>query len=192
MLTMLPTRRWGVPAILAALLLRPLQLVAAQPPQVAQEYDLKAAFLFNLAKFVRWPGTKFDQPDSPLVIGVRGGDALERFSRVLQGKTIDKHKISVRPLERIEDAGPCQVVFISRSEQGRLGEWVQAAKNATALTVGETPDFLDQGGMIQFSIESEQLRLEIDERCVRKAGIDITASALSTLINKGIAKVRKS
>src|SRR5689334_3654094 len=87
---------WGLLAALAICLCREHDVRGADVPPVAQEYDLKAAFLFNLTKFVRWPATKFEQPDSPLVIGIRGDEALERFARVLDGKAIDKHKITVQ------------------------------------------------------------------------------------------------
>ena len=166
------------------------ELCGAQLPQVAQEYDLKAAFLFNLAKFVRWPAPKFEAESAPVLIGVRGDDALDRFDRVLRDKLIDKHKIVVQRLERLEDVKACHILFISRSGNNQLAEWMEAGKSAAVLTVGETQQFLEQGGMIQFSIESEQLRLEINEQCARQAGLTIMANALSTLVNKGIAKVR--
>src|SRR5690242_13270480 len=166
------------------------ELRAAQLPQVAQEYDLKAAFLFNLVKFVRWPAPKFEADTSPLLIGVRGDEALDRFERLLHNKLIDKRKIVVQHLERIEEVKACHVLFVSRAESERAAEWIEAGKSAAVLTVGETQQFLDQGGMIQFSTESEQLRLEINEQCARQAGLNIMANALSTLVNKGIAKVR--
>jgi hypothetical protein len=181
---------WAGPAVLTLCLCQTLELTGAELPQVAQEYDLKAAFLFNLTKFVRWPPAKLNQPDSPLIIGIRGEDALERFARVLQGKTIDKHKLTIQRLERVEDVRSCQVVFISRSEKERLADWTEAGKSAAVLTVGEAQQFLEQGGMIRFSIESEQLRLEINEQCAHQAGVNIMANALSTLVNKGIAKIR--
>lgn len=162
----------------------------AQLPQVAQEYDLKAAFLFNLVKFVRWPAPKFQGEASPLLIGVRGADAGDRFERLLRNKLIDKRQVIVQPLERIEQVKACHVLFISRAENNGAAEWIEAGKAAAVLTVGETQEFLDQGGMIQFAIESEQLRLEINEQCARQAGLNIMANALSTLVNKGIAKVR--
>src|SRR5690348_12856820 len=98
------------------------ELSGAQLPQVAQEYDLKAAFLFNLAKFVRWPEAKFGAESAPLLIGVRGDDALDRFDRVLRDKLIDKHRIVVQRLERLEDVKACHILFISRSENDRLAE----------------------------------------------------------------------
>src|ERR1035441_8081084 len=62
----------------------------------ADEYSLKAAFLYNLAKFLDWPPDKFQQDDSPLVIGVDGDGAFERFSAVVKDKTIAKHRVEVR------------------------------------------------------------------------------------------------
>lgn len=185
-----PLRQVLVASLLAMALWQVHLLAAAEPPRVAAEYDLKAAFLFNLAKFIRWPAAKFEHEDSPLVIGIRGDEALDRFSRLLGEKAIDQHKIQIKAIAQIEELRSCHVIFLSRAEKDDLAQWVAAGNSASALTVGETTDFLQQGGMIQFALASGELRLEINEQCTRQAGINITANALATLVNKGIAKVR--
>ena len=191
MSTMTQHLQFGLAVLLAFATCQSLRLGAAEPPRVADEYELKAAFLFNLAKFVRWPAAKFAGEDSPLVVGVRGEEALERFARVLRDKAIDKHKIQIKSLSQLEDLPGCHVLFLSRSEKESAARWLEALKNAGALTVGETPEFLQQGGMVQFELESGQLRLEINEQRTREAGLNIMANALSTLVNKGIARIKK-
>jgi hypothetical protein len=186
----MPPFRPLLAALLAAGLCQVANAIAAEPPRVAEEYDLKAAFLFNLAKFVQWPPVKFAQEDSPLVIGVRGDEAFDRFGRLLGNKVIGKHKLVVRRLESTEDLRSCHILFLSRSEKEPLEGWAEAGKGAGALTVGETEKFLEQGGMIQFSLEAQELRLQINAQCVQRGGLTITANALSALVNKGIAKVR--
>lgn len=181
---------------LAALLLcgglfGPLPSQAASPQLSADEYGLKAAFLYNLAKFIDWPAAKFTEEDCPLVIGVIGQEALERFSAVVRDKMIDKHKVTVRLLAGEEEIKTCHILFITRSQKQRVAEMVEAASKAAVLTVGETDKFLEAGGMIRFYLESDNLRLEINDPAIRSAGLSIKANALSALINKGIAKLRK-
>jgi hypothetical protein len=170
------------------LCLAPAKVLCA--PRVANEYDLKAAFVFNLVKFIEWPAAKFSAENSPLIIGVIGDEALDHFTRAFQEKSINQHKLLVRRLDPATNAPECHVLFISRTEQQRASEMAKAGCHAQALTVGETDQFLELGGMIGFRLESDELRLEINDRCVHEAGLQITASALSALVNKGIAKIR--
>ena len=160
-------------------------------PRVANEYDLKAAFIFNLAKFIQWPAGRFAREDSPLVIGVVGDAALDRFTRTLQDRTIDKHKLVVRRVEQPKELPECHLLFISRTGERQVADLVEASRTEKVLMVGETDQFLELGGMILFTLESDELRLQINDRRIRSAGLNITASALSALVNKGIARIRE-
>ena len=186
----LPGLRTALAMLLAGGLCQSTELSAAEPPAVAEEYDLKAAFLFNLAKFVQWPPEKFAGEESALIIGIRGVEAVDRFTRLLRSKTIGKRKLIVQRLTNLAELPSCHIVFVCRSEKEDPARWTEAGKLAGALTVGETQQFLEQGGMIQFAMESQELRLEINEQCARKAGLTIMANVLATLVNKGIAKIR--
>lgn len=157
----------------------------------ADEYSIKAAFLYNLAKFVDWPPGKFGAHDSPLIIGVVGEAGFERTRAVVKDKLIERHKVVVRLVASNEEVKDCHILFVTRSTKQNISEMVIAAHNAAVLTVGETDQFLDSGGMIRFYAESENLRLEINDDAVHRAGLSIKANALSALINKGIAKLKK-
>jgi hypothetical protein len=155
------------------------------------EYSLKAAFLYNLAKFLDWPPDKFARADSPVIIGVEGPEACEKFSAMVGGKMIARHMVLVRLIKTDADIRECHILFITRSESESTGEICNVANKAAVLIVGETDKFLDSGGMIRFYLEADNLRLEIDNEAIRRQGLNIKANALSTLINKGIAKLRK-
>jgi len=157
----------------------------------ADEYSLKAAFIYNLARFVDWPGARFHTEDCPLIIGVAGDGAFEKIRAVVAHKTIGRHDIIVRPVATKQDAEACHVLFFSRAQKDGISDLVTAAAASAVLTVGETDNFLESGGMIRFYIESESIRLVIDEAAIRRAGVAINANALSTLINKKIARLRK-
>jgi hypothetical protein len=165
--------------------------LAAETQLTADEYGLKAAFLYNLAKFVDWPPSKFKQDDAPLVIGVTGQDAFDRAKAIIRDKTIEKHKVVIRLLASEAEIPDCHILFLTRSQKQRAAEMVNAANKAAVLTVGETEEFLEAGGMIRFYIVADNLRLEIADESVRAAGLNIKATALSTLINKAIARLRK-
>lgn len=164
---------------------------AATAQLTADEYGLKGAFLYNLAKFVDWPSEKLKADDAPFVVAVAGPGALDRIAAVVRDKLIEKHKVVFRLLRDETEIGDCHILFITRSQKDRVPEMVSAANRAGVLTLGETDNFLEVGGMIRFYLESDNLRLEIDDSTVRQAGLSIKANALSALINKGIARLRK-
>jgi hypothetical protein len=149
------------------------------------EYQIKAAFLFNFAKFVQWPASAFPEPASPVVIGVLGrndfGDALER---TLHGKLIDTHPVLLKMFNTVAEVTNCHVLFISTSEKGRLDKTIAGLKGLNVLTVGEMDEFLSAGGMINFVLQDNRIRFEINNDAADKAGLKISSKLLSLAIHK--------
>lgn len=166
----------------ALLLAAPWARASARAPT---EYEVKAAFLFNFAKFVSWPATAFPSPQAPLVIGVLGenpfGAELARLAADVrvQGRFLEvKHAASVASLQG------CHVIFISGSERERLPQIVGALTQARArsLTVGESDNFLRDGGMIRFVVEQNRVRFEISAEAAAAAGLGISSKLLSLAV----------
>lgn len=103
---------------MAACLLAPL--VSAQAAAL-QEYEVKAVFLFNFTQFVDWPPAAFPDAQAPLTIGVLGDDPFGDFlDETVRGEKSNSRPIVIRRYRRVEEVGPCHVLFISRSESHRL------------------------------------------------------------------------
>ena len=155
-------------------------LGAGARAQEANEYQVKAAFLYNFAKFVEWPPQAFKNPSDPIVIGVLGqnpfGDAL---ARAVAGKALGGRAFQVREISNAQQAAGCQIVFISSSERKRLGALLLGIGNAAVLTVGETDNFAAAGGIINFKIDGGSVRLQINVEAARKAQLRISAKLLS-------------
>src|SRR2546428_9163782 len=109
---------WAFAAVTLAVLLPATGLGAAQPQRtVTQEYDLKAAFLFNFAQFVEWPAEAFAEDKSPFVIGVLGDDPFgSSLDEILAGEIIRNRPLIVRRYPAVEQADSCQIPFLSSSE----------------------------------------------------------------------------
>jgi hypothetical protein len=169
-------------ATLIACLSLALLLPADASAQESQpsEYQVKAAFLFNFAKFVEWPPETFAGATSPLVVGILGdspfGGDLER---TIQNKTINNRLIVVKSLHSLAEATNCQVLFISTSEKKRLAEIFDGLHGASVLTVSETDGFTEAGGMINFVWEGKKIRFEINNDAARKANLKINSKLLS-------------
>lgn len=164
--------------LVAFLLLLAAFQTAAAPAQEAPEYDVKAAFLYNFTKFVEWPPAAF--PDSAFRVCVLGDDPFGKSLKNLTGQEVAGRKLQVlvfREHERIRTED-CNVLFISRSERGRLPEILSGVQDSPVLTVADTRGFLEDGGVINFTLEGSKVRFEISQEAADRAGIKISSKLM--------------
>jgi hypothetical protein len=151
----------------------------AQAP-VADEYPVKAAFLFNFAKFVEWPSDAFKGNDDPFAICVMGqnpfGGALEE---IVRDKTVANRGFVVRGVSSAQQASKCQIVFVTASERKRFHSLLEELKGHSVLTVGEAEDFTANGGVINFKLKDARVRIEIDTGAAERAKLRISSKLLS-------------
>jgi YfiR/HmsC-like len=142
------------------------------------EYQVEAVYLLNFAKFVEWPATALP-PESTFNICVLGqypfGAALER---TIAGESIDGHKVLVQRISRPQDATGCRILFISLSEETRLPEILKTVYKSSVLTVSNVPKFSQQGGMIQFVMEANKVRFEVNLSSAERAGLTLSSELL--------------
>ena len=148
------------------------------------EYQIKAAFLFNFAKFVEWPPAAFAEATSPMVIGILGENPFrDDLERTIRGKTINNRPLVIKEFRSPAEATNCHVLFISTSEKQRLPEILKSLHGTSVLTVGETDRFIETGGMINFVAEGNKIRFQINEVAAKSAGLKIS-SKLSSLASR--------
>jgi len=164
--------------------LSPVSIAQANPPG---EYELKAAFLFNFAKFIDWPRGSFASPQSPFTICVLGEDPFGRaLDEGLRGKAIGNQPFALRRLKDKAEARRCQVVFVSSSETRHLAEIVESLRGANVLLVGDTAGFASSGGTIEFTLDQEnRVRFTINTDAADRAGLKFSAKllALATIVH---------
>lgn len=138
------------------------------------DIQVKAAFIFNFARFVQWPADT-----APLVIGVIGDDALaQAVTKAIEGRTIGGRPIEVRRLLATDSPKGCHVLHISNlADQDTSALLVQV--HGPVLTIGETPRFLRDGGMVRMFVEDRRMRFQINRRQTDVAGLRISAQLLS-------------
>jgi hypothetical protein len=154
-------------------------LDAAAQTGPSREYQVKAVFLFNFAQFVEWPPAAFAGANSPLVIGILGGDPFGAYL----DETVRDEKVSNRPLEiqryrRVGEIKTCHVLFISRSEANRLEEIFLSLKDRRILIVGDGDDFVQRGGMIRLATAQNKIRLIINVDAAKAANLTISSKLL--------------
>ena len=171
-------RRW------AKLICCSLTLLCSCGPVLAQEalseYQVKAAYLFNFLKFVEFPGESFADPLAPFVIGVVGEDPFgNALPQVVIGKTVQGRDLVIRLYHAGEDLRGAHILFISASERKRLPMIFSGLRGSSVLTVGDTPGFLDAGGVIQFVNENDRIRFAINLDAAGRARLKMSSKLLS-------------
>lgn len=167
-------------AVLAAVVLPCVATIATAETPALSEYQVKALFLFNFAKYVDWPPHAFANDSAPIVIGLVGQDNFgDNFKQVIAGKTINGRPVVVKHVASEQEYKGCHILFISASEKSGLPEILNAVKDSPVLTVGETERFLAQTGMINFTKKENKIRLEINLGAVQRANLKISSKLLS-------------
>jgi YfiR/HmsC-like len=144
------------------------------------EYQIKAAFLFNFAKFVDWPAKSFATTNSPIVIGVFGKNVFGNdLANTIRDKTVNNRHFEFITVASMAETTNCHILFISPSEKENLKKIVDSLNNASVLTVSETGQFIEAGGMIDFVIQDNKIRFQISDEAAKKAGLRISSKLLS-------------
>ncbi|HXP59960.1 MAG TPA: YfiR family protein [Dongiaceae bacterium] len=144
------------------------------------EYQVKAVFLFNFAKFIEWPAAKLGGPDSPLVIGIIGDNPFGTLlEETIKDQAINGHKLVSRAISTTAEAVACHIVFISRSEKERLRPLLAALKGQPVVTVSELRGFAQDGGMIALVLLNGRVKLEINPAAAGEAGVKLSSKLLS-------------
>ena len=154
---------------------------AQTPPP--SEYQLKAAFLYNFAKFIEWPLNAFAEDKSPFIIGILGENPFgNNLEPTVSGKKINEHPITIQPFREVTDATNCHILFICTSEKKRLPEIIEKLRGTTVLTVGETERFIETGGMVNFVQEGAKLRFQINDDAAKVAKLKISSKLLGLAV----------
>jgi YfiR/HmsC-like len=164
--------------ILALAAFMPL-IAFAQPDRQAAEVRIKAAFLYRFTGFVEWPPKSFARPDSPLIVGVLGADALAlELEQVVAGRDIHGRAMVVRRLRRGEPLAGLHVLFVGHAESARLPEILGAARGLAVLTVTESEDALAHGSIINFVVD-DKVRFDVALSQAERGNLKISSRLLS-------------
>lgn len=168
--------RWLTLAVLLSLVIRD---TAAGQVDASRESQVKAAFLFNFGQFVSWPPESCPATGAPFVIGVLGTDRIgPALTALTRGARIQDRPVTVERYERVDDAGSCQILFVSASEAERLDEVLAALADKHVLTVGETPEFTQHDGVIALLLVDNRMRVEINTAAASAARLSISSKLL--------------
>lgn len=183
-------RRLSCICLLILFPLLPLSSVSDAQSTNSNEYRAKANFLAAFPNFVEWPAAAFSSEQAPIVVCVVGdysfGTSLAEATRTI---AVHGRRIDVRWVRKEPELRACHILFISRSEEKRYASIFKAIQGASVLTVGETPDFLERGGAINFVSEEEKLEFEVSMDAVAAAHLSVSSNMLA-LAKHVVARTR--
>jgi hypothetical protein len=177
-------RRWRILFVPMATPVLALVLFAS-PQASAQEnkpaeYRVKAVYLYNFGKFVQWPaGAAPDGSENGFPLCVLGPDPFgATLDEIVKGESIEGQPLVTRRIDRVEGADGCRILFITAMPRERLIMTLQTLQSKPVLTVSDMPDFCNRGGMIQFVLQADKVRFEVNLPPAEKAGLTLSSQLL--------------
>jgi len=178
------TLRVEATATVAFLLLAPLLSPIVRPadPQARSpsEYEVKAAFVYNFARFIEWPPEAYPDGVAGLVAPLLGDDPFPGVpGEVLRGKSAQGRALATRRLRWGQDVQGCHILYVSPSERARLGQILENVRGQSILTIGDTDGFAQLGGIVNFVLEDGKVRFEINPESAGRARLRISSRLLT-------------
>lgn len=145
-----------------------------------REYAIKAAYLYQFGRYVQWPAKAFPNPQAPFVIGVLADDPVVTIlNQIAQEKKIDGRPIQIRRFSPSGNLQGCHILYLSASLSPETQvEAIRRALGHGMLLVGDSDGLLERGGMIQFVIEDNKVRVNIALKTAKREGLTISAKLL--------------
>lgn len=148
-----------------------MNVLAASPT----EYEVKAAFIHNVAKYTEWPPVAATSSMRLCVIGQNPfGNAID----TLRNKKVGGLVWEIVPVGSETNLKECRVLFIAVSESGNLKQMLDSIKGSAVLTVGDTDGYAEQGVMVNFYLEDSMVRIEVNTDAAKRAGLNISSQLL--------------
>jgi len=168
-------KRAKIIAATALLLMAPLQIA----PASQSEYALKAVFVYNFCRFIDWPDSAFASPNEPLIIGIIGDDPFgSLLNEAVEGEKYHNRPIRIDHFRTPGDIKRCHLLFVSHVGAGRVDPILAAVAGKSVVTVSETEDFLNRGGMITLTTEQNRVRLRIKPAALQAANLAVSSKLL--------------
>lgn len=175
-MAVLNRRLGGVAGCAFAMMVAATAAVSAQSDGAA-EADIKAAFLYNFAKYVEWPSAADAAGD--FRVCVTGDRALiASLDAIIAGETIGGRRVVRQTTTSVAAAKGCHILFLDDVIPERADLYLESLDGSPILTVGDAPDFLDRGGMIGFVRDGDRVRFDVEASVVQRAGLTMSSRLL--------------
>ena len=157
-------------------------LFVARPASGADgstDAQVKAAFVYNFAKFTEWPAAAFPSSQAPVRLCLTGVDeAQARAFAGIEGKPVQGREVRIKRNPTSAEIGDCNILYVGDDEPRRVQTALQAARQAGVLTVGDSDGFVDSGGIIGLVYADNRIQFEVNLGSAQRAGLKIASQVL--------------
>ena len=159
-------------------------LASVAGAQMMDEYQVKAGFVSSFASFVEWPADTFGTPQEPIAICVLGQNPFgTALNGLVAGKVVEGRTFVVRQISDVQQTSDCQILFVSASEHLRLRAILGSLGDRSVFSVGDTSDFIAEGGIVSLRTESGRVSIEINCDAARAKHLRISSRLLQLARN---------
>jgi len=153
---------------------------AAAQPSAPSQLDVQAVYLFDFAKFVRWPEGAEHSTLTICIAGQKG--YVDALTRLVKGEHIDSRPLAVRAIQTPADVTGCDILFLGILVKDQEAALLAAATGKPVLTVSDIPGFLEDGGIIQFLVIDKRVRFSVDLHSATHSGIGLSSELLKVAV----------
>jgi len=185
----LDLRRWLAAVAIASRLLAVPDLCAQNSKPT--DFQVKAAYLYNFGRFVEWPAQTAAISGDQFTVCVLGQDPFgPALDATLAGERIGGKRVVAKRISGPQEAGNCQILFLRLTEDDRVNKIIEAVDKKAVLTVSDMPQFVERGGMIQFVLEGNRVRFEVNLTATQHSGLTLSSELLkvATAVRRDVSR----
>ncbi len=158
----------------------------AQAQEPSAEYQLKAAFLYNFAKFVEWPVDTFPDSTTPFTICALGNDPFGSSLDAIAGKTVRDRALVIKRIRSGGAVTGCQILYVSPNELPQVTGLLRSLHKAPVLTVCDIDACAETGLMLNLRMADNRVQLDINLEVVQQTPLKVSSQLIKlTRIVKG-------
>jgi hypothetical protein len=140
---------------------------------------IKAAFLYNFAKFADWPADIL-APGKRLSLCVLGDNALaDALEQTIKGHTIESHELTVQVITADGPIRSCHLLYVGGLDVKGAIQLIESLKGAAVFTVSDGDKFAESGGVAQLILEKDKMRFAINISAAQRARLQLSSKLLS-------------
>lgn len=152
--------------------------------EIPPEAHVKAAFVYNFAKFTDWPPSVFMGPQSPMTLCLnRSKNNHFNAFTVLEGRLVQGRPLQVKLISRVDEIKACHLLYISDAEDKFLSEAIRATSHLPILTVSDDDGFIESGGMIGLIVVNSGIQFEVNQEAAKRVNLNLSAQLLKLAKN---------
>lgn len=152
---------------------------AAPAPSEPSATALKAAFLYNFAKFTEWPADMLAPGQRLFVCVIDAKVVADALKQIIQGRAVDGHELIVLVVKPDEPIRSCHLLYVGGRDAKRSSQILDTLKGSAVFSVGESDNFAESGGVAQLILENEKMRFAVNVASVHRARLLVSSKLLT-------------